>query len=148
MKYRHIVVTHLRQLAVCCYIKVFTIHAASLDNETSSWLLQEAIKLQKQETLTILSNMVGCSELSSGIYCRVKWLSTYVSEVHHQDGGSMHLWNVGRQSLYAAVIPEDNSEHHTRRRENLKSHDMVGCFLLMTTRTGVQTDHYCIKYQE
>jgi hypothetical protein len=44
-----------------------------------------------------------CSELSSGI---------------PDDGGSAHLWNVGRQSFYTA----DNSEHHTRRRENLKSH--------------------------
>jgi hypothetical protein len=24
-------------------------------------------------------------------------------------------------------IPEDNSEHHTRRRENLKSHIIVSC---------------------
>jgi hypothetical protein len=22
-------------------------------------------------------------------------------------------------------VPEDNSEHHTRRRENLKSHDII-----------------------
>jgi hypothetical protein len=35
------------------------------------------------------------------------------------DGGSTHLLNVGRQLLY---IPEYNSEFHTRRRENLKSH--------------------------
>jgi hypothetical protein len=39
------------------------------------------------------------------------------------DGGSMHLWNVGRQLFYTAVHPEDNSELHTRRRENLKSHN-------------------------
>jgi hypothetical protein len=62
------------------------------------------------------------SELSSGIYCRVKWLSTDVSEVRTasiirddhdwwwwwlipDDGGSMHLWNVGRQSFYTAVYP-------------------------------------------
>jgi hypothetical protein len=38
-----------------------------------------------------------CSELSSEMYCRVKW-------------------------LHGQYIPEDNSEHHTRRRENLKSH--------------------------
>jgi hypothetical protein len=25
-------------------------------------------------------------------------------------------------------IPEDNSEHHTRRRENLKSHIHLTCF--------------------
>jgi hypothetical protein len=54
--------------------------------------------------------------------------------------GSISLWNVGRQSFYTAVypsetsvdnhftrqyIPEDNSEHHTRRHENLKSHIVV-----------------------
>jgi hypothetical protein len=39
----------------------------------------------------------SCSELSSGLYCRVKW-----------------LYN-----------PEDSSEHHTRRRENLKSHKIL-----------------------
>jgi hypothetical protein len=38
-------------------------------------------------------NVIPCSELSSGLYCRGKWYN-----------------------------PEDNSEHHTRRRENLKSH--------------------------
>jgi hypothetical protein len=41
--------------------------------------------------LEIVNLAYKCSELSSGMYCR----------------------------LY---IPEDNSEHHTRRRENLKSH--------------------------
>jgi hypothetical protein len=51
-----------------------------------------------------------CSKLSSGIYCRVKWLSTDVSEVCTasiipDDGGSTHLWNVGRQSFYMAVYP-------------------------------------------
>jgi hypothetical protein len=49
------------------------------------------------------------------IYCRVKWLSTDVSEVRTApiirdewvcgDGGSTHLWNVGRQSFYTAVYP-------------------------------------------
>jgi hypothetical protein len=43
------------------------------------------------------------SELSSGLYCLVKWLSTDVSEVIPDDGGSTHLWNVGRQSFYTAV---------------------------------------------
>jgi hypothetical protein len=49
-----------------------------------------------------------CSELSSGIYCRVKWLST--------DSETSVEKNLTRQ-----YIPEDNSELHTRRRENLKS---------------------------
>jgi hypothetical protein len=39
---------------------------------------------------------VWCSELSSGIYCR-------------DDGGSTHLWNVGRQLLYTAVHPRRQS---------------------------------------
>jgi hypothetical protein len=56
-----------------------------------------------------------CSELSSGIYCPVKWLSTDVSEVHTASiirddthpwwWGSTHLWHVGRQSFYMAVYP-------------------------------------------
>jgi hypothetical protein len=46
------------------------------------------------------------SELSSGLYCRVKWLSTGTA-----------VWNDCRQ-----YNPEDSSEHHTRRSENLKSH--------------------------
>jgi hypothetical protein len=75
---------------------------------------------------------VWCSELPSGIYCRVKWLSTDVTHpwwwrqyaplkrrstiILHgsisqktvsisDDGGSTHLWNVGRQSFYTAVYP-------------------------------------------
>jgi hypothetical protein len=43
------------------------------------------------------------------------------------DGGSTHLWNVGRQSFYKQYNPEDSSEHHTRRRENLKSHNWNSC---------------------
>jgi hypothetical protein len=31
---------------------------------------------------TLATKLVLCSELSSGIYCHVKWLSTDVSEVH------------------------------------------------------------------
>jgi hypothetical protein len=31
------------------------------------------------------------------------------------------------QSCLLGYIPEDNSEHHTRRRENLKSHRAVFC---------------------
>jgi hypothetical protein len=54
---------------------------------------------------------VWCSELSSGIYCRVKWLSTDVSFIP-DDGGSTHLWNVGRQSFTRQYISEDNSENH------------------------------------
>jgi hypothetical protein len=78
-----------------------------------------------------LNDFSSRSELSSGIYCRIKWLSTDVSEVRTasiirdewrslipDDGGSTVDNNFTRQ-----YNPEDNSEHHTRRRENLKSHD-------------------------
>jgi hypothetical protein len=41
------------------------------------------------------------------MYCRVKWLSTETSVDSH---------------FTRQYIPEDNSEHHTRRREILKSH--------------------------
>jgi hypothetical protein len=88
---------------------------------------------------------------SSGMYFRVlNWMSTDVSEVREasiiramseytgllcnqwsfrarlthrpDDGGSTHLWNVVDIQLRTRqYIPED-SDHHTRRRENLKSH--------------------------
>jgi hypothetical protein len=36
--------------------------------------------------------------------------------------------------------PEDSSEHHTRRRENLKSH--ISCFIINYVRLGhIQTDY-------
>jgi hypothetical protein len=79
---------------------------------------------------------------------------SHIPTIIPDDGGSTHLWNVGRQSFYTAIhprdnsehqtvivevrsetsvdnqftrqyIPEDNSEHHTRRRENLKSHTIA-----------------------
>jgi hypothetical protein len=34
-------------------------------------------------------------------------------------------------------IPEDNSELHTRRRENLKSHETTYCFILLITVLSV-----------
>jgi hypothetical protein len=45
-----------------------------------------------------------------------KWLSTDVSEVRTASI-IRDEW-----SFYTAVLPEDNSEHHTRRHESLKSH--------------------------
>jgi hypothetical protein len=47
---------------------------------------------------------VWCSELSSRIYCRVKWLSTDVSEVRTSETSVDNHFT--RQ-----YIPEDNSEH-------------------------------------
>jgi hypothetical protein len=49
---------------------------------------------------------VWCSELSSGTYCRVKWLSTDVSEVRTASETSVDS-HFTRQ-----YIPEDNSEQH------------------------------------
>jgi hypothetical protein len=52
----------------------------------------------------------------------IKAASTFnKAHYHPDDGGSTHLWNVGRYLLTTRqYIPED-SELHTRRRENLKS---------------------------
>jgi hypothetical protein len=69
-----------------------------------------------QQTVTIpinlLTNLYFCSELSSGIYCRVK--SLMMEAVRTSETSVVNYFT--RQ-----YIPEDNSEHHTRRRENLKS---------------------------
>jgi hypothetical protein len=35
-------------------------------------------------------------------------------------------------------IPEDNSEHHTRRRENLKSHILNTCFILFSGKLNYE----------
>jgi hypothetical protein len=60
----------------------------------------------------------SCSELSSGIYCRVKRLSADVSEVRTASTSETSVDN----HFTRQYIPEDNSEHHIRRRENLKSY--------------------------
>jgi hypothetical protein len=52
------------------------------------------------------------------MYCRVKWLSTVVSEVRTSETSVDNNFTL-------QYIPEDNSEHHTRRRENLKSHTVL-----------------------
>jgi hypothetical protein len=51
-----------------------------------------------------------CSELSSGLYFRVKCLVD-----HH---------------FTRQYNPEDSSEHHTRRREKFKSHKVHKCYLI------------------
>jgi hypothetical protein len=62
------------------------------------------------------------------MYCRVKYLSTDVSEVRATSIIALML-EVARTSetlvdnyFTRQYIPEDNSELHTRRRENFKSH--------------------------
>jgi hypothetical protein len=72
---------------------------------------------------------VWCSELSSGIYCRVKLLLADVSEVRtasiirDDDGGSAHLWNVGRQSFYTTVYPR-RQLWTWRKLHNKKLHNL------------------------
>jgi hypothetical protein len=59
------------------------------------------------------------SELSSGLYCHVKRLSTDVSEVMEE----VRTSETSVDNLFTwQYNAEDSSEHHTRRRENLKSH--------------------------
>jgi hypothetical protein len=85
-----------------------------------------------------------CSELSSGLYCRVKWLSTDVSEVRTA--------SIIRDNHFTRHYnPEDSSEHHTRRRENLKSHMLtlgyltaiVNCVSSIANRWWVWTEGKC-----
>jgi hypothetical protein len=70
----------------------------------------------------------SCSELSSGIYGRVKWLLTDVSEVRT---ASIIRDETVDNHFTRQYIPEDNSEHHTHRRENLKSHILKVVHTLM-----------------
>jgi hypothetical protein len=56
-----------------------------------------------------------CSELSSVIILMMEAVRTSETSVDNY--------------FTRQYIPEDNSEHHTRRRENLKSHIEVLCFL-------------------
>jgi predicted anti-sigma-YlaC factor YlaD len=79
-----------------------------------------------------------CSALSSGMYCRVKWLSETSVDNHFT-----------RQ-----YITEDNSECHIRRRENLKSHIILYVFMstfltfhlligVVLVASGIVTSSYC-----
>jgi hypothetical protein len=68
---------------------------------------------------------IDCSELSSGLYCRVNRLTPDVSKVQYN--------------------PEDSSEHHTRRRENLKSHMKIALLCnLNFTKVHVNLEMYVI----
>jgi hypothetical protein len=62
------------------------------------------------------------------------------------DGGSTYLWNVVDNYFRRQYIPEDNSELHTRRRENLKSHiyQAVRKLLVGDTQTDRQTERLVI----
>jgi hypothetical protein len=77
--------------------------------------------------LAILVKIFICSELSSGIYCRVKWLSTDVSSLMME---AVRTSETSVDNHFTRQYnPEYNSEHHTRRRENLKSHKIFIVFL-------------------
>jgi hypothetical protein len=60
------------------------------------------------------------------MYCRVKYFSTDVSEVSAMIALMMEAACTFETSVDTyftrQYIPEDKSELHTRRRENLKSH--------------------------
>jgi predicted extracellular nuclease len=75
------------------------------------------------EKKTINKQSRTSSELSSGMYCRVKQLSTFVSEV--RTASMMEAVRTSETSVdnyfTRQYIPEEKSELHTRRRENLKS---------------------------
>jgi hypothetical protein len=67
-------------------------------------------------------NLLGCTDVSEA-----RAASIIRAMRRTNDGGSTYLWNVGRHSIKnMAYIPED-SELHTRRRENLKSHIVLSC---------------------
>jgi hypothetical protein len=75
------------------------------------------------------------SDLSSGMYCRVKLLSTDVSEsraasiIRAMIMEAAHTSEMSVDNYFTRhYIPEDKSEFHTRRRENLKSHIFYHCF--------------------
>jgi hypothetical protein len=64
-----------------------------------------------------------CSELSSGIYC-LMMEAVHTSETSVDNHLTRHK------------NPEDNSEHHTRRRENLKSHICLLCLCVVLSCVG------------
>jgi hypothetical protein len=81
---------------------------------------------------------VWCSELSSRLYCRVKCRPTFKRCVLPHSSLMMEAVHTSETSadnhFTRQYNPEDNSEHHTRRRENLKSHiPTVYAFILQAT---------------
>jgi hypothetical protein len=65
---------------------------------------------------------VWCSELSSGIYCHVKWLSTDASEVH--TASITHLWRQfwtswRRLFSWLQVKPKDNYTSYLNRNNSM-----------------------------
>jgi hypothetical protein len=78
---------------------------------SSSYLCHKNVKPHKKQTFPWYFKFswrrVWCSELSSRMYCHVKWLLTDVSEVRTASETSVDnhfTWQ---------YIPEDNSEHHS-----------------------------------
>jgi hypothetical protein len=83
---------------------------------------------QKKKVNIIKNKSTINSDLSSGMYCRVKQLSTDVSEVRAASiiALMMEAARISETSVdnyfTRQYIPEDKCELHTRRRENLKPH--------------------------
>jgi hypothetical protein len=73
------------------------------DSETRKWHRKTSIDVV---TRLFKFNLISlwCSELSSGIYCHVKWLSADVSAVRTATI-IRDEWTVGRQSFNTAVYP-------------------------------------------
>jgi hypothetical protein len=94
-----------------------TVHTFQISYQARSSLAANGYQSTNKQT-----NKHWCSELFFGIYCRVKLLSTDVSEV--RTVSIIRETSVDKH-FTRQYIPEDNSEHHTRRRENLKSHEQT-----------------------
>jgi hypothetical protein len=89
-------------------------------------IIYQAAKIENHSNLEFnffFARDFECSELSSGIYCHVKLFSTEVSIMEAVRTSETSVDN----HFTRQYIPEDNSEHHTRRRDKLKSHDFE-CF--------------------
>jgi hypothetical protein len=93
---KNIIILSIHFTIILLRITALIFQPVSLHNEEK--FASSVFLLRKTATVRLL-----CSELSSGLYCRVKCLST--DNAVADDGGSTHLWNGGRQSFYTAVQP-------------------------------------------
>jgi hypothetical protein len=75
---------------------MLTITSRKMPYVSQYWSAETPCTGRNISSLTVL----WCSELSSGLYCRVKWLSTDVSEVR-----TASIIRDDRQSFYTAVQP-------------------------------------------
>jgi hypothetical protein len=99
------------------YLSYFIVNFQNkLPSNTSRFIL--TIRMYFIILLVIFSTIIlnYSSDLSSGMYCRVKWLGTLMMEAARTSKTSVDNYFTWQ------YIPEDKSELHTRCRENLKSH--------------------------